>query len=127
MEQYGIWSLLPVAVVILLVFTTRQTAASLIAGSLVGAVMLYGINFVDPWLDVLYGVLGSDLYIWIVLISGFLGSLVALFEASGGIRAFTRLAERWCKNRKSTLFATWLMGFLVFVDDWFSILAIGIA
>lgn len=127
MEQYGIWSLLPVAVVILLVFTTRQTAASLIAGSLVGAVMLYGINFVDPWLDVLYGVLGSDLYIWIVLISGFLGSLVALFEASGGIRAFTRLAERWCKNRKSTLFATWLMGFLVFVDDWFSILAIGSA
>ena len=39
--EYGILSLLPVAVVIVLVFFTKRTAVSLLAGTIVGAVMLY--------------------------------------------------------------------------------------
>lgn len=42
MTDYGILSLLPVAVVIVLVFFTKRTAVSLLVGTLVGAVMLYG-------------------------------------------------------------------------------------
>ena len=62
MENYGILSLLPVAVVILLVFITRRTAASLLAGSVVGAFMLYGKSFAKPLIDVVYGVMGSELW-----------------------------------------------------------------
>ena len=40
MTDYGILSLLPVAVVIVLVFFTKRTAVSLLVGTLVGAVML---------------------------------------------------------------------------------------
>ena len=61
MTDYGILSLLPVAVVIVLVFFTKRTAVSLLVGTLVGAVMLYGTGFAKPWLDVVYGVMGSDL------------------------------------------------------------------
>lgn len=73
-------------------------------------------GFAKPWLDVVYGVMGSDLWIWLVLVCGFFGSLVALFEASGGIQGFTYLAEKLCKGPKRTLFATWLLGIVVFVD-----------
>ena len=52
MTDYGILSLLPVAVVIVLVFFTKRTAVSLLVGTLVGAVMLYGTGFAKPWLDV---------------------------------------------------------------------------
>ena len=45
MENYGVLSLLPVAVVIVLVFLTKRTTVSLLAGTLVGAVMLYGVHF----------------------------------------------------------------------------------
>ena len=55
MENYGILSLLPVAVVIVLVLLTRRTASSLVAGTVVGAVLLYGTGFPKPWLDVVYG------------------------------------------------------------------------
>lgn len=127
MDNYGIWSLLPVAVVLLLVFFTRRTAASLIAGTLVGAVMLYGAGFAKPWLDVVYGVMGSDLWIWLVLVCGFFGSLVALFEASGGIRGFTAIAGKICKGERRTLLASWLLGLVVFVDDWLCILSVGTA
>lgn len=125
--DYGILSLLPVAVVIVLVFFTRRTAVSLLAGTLVGAVMLYGAGFFSPWLDVVYGVMRSDLWIWLVLVCGFFGSLVALFEASGGIHGFTAIAARVCKGPKSTLLAAWILGILIFVDDWLSILSVGAA
>ena len=98
MTDYGILSLLPVAVVIVLVFFTKRTAVSLLVGTLVGAVMLYGTGFAKPWLDVVYGVMGSDLWIWLVLVCGFFGSLVALFEASGGIHGFTAIAAKVCKG-----------------------------
>lgn len=127
MENYGILSLLPVAVVIVLVFFTRRTAVSLLAGTLVGAVMLYGVGFPKPWLDVVYGVMGSDLWIWLVLVCGFFGSLVALFEASGGIHGFTAIAVKICQGERRTLLASWLLGIVTFVDDWLSILSVGTA
>lgn len=127
MQTFGVLSLLPVAVVIVLVFLTRRTAVSLLAGTVVGAVMLYGWGFPKPWLDVVYGVMGSDLWIWLVLVCGFFGSLVALFEASGGIYGFTAIAAKICKGEKRTLFASWLLGVVVFVDDWLSILSVGTA
>ena len=61
MTDYGILSLLPVAVVIVLVFFTKRTAVSLLVGTLVGAVMLYGTGFAKPWLDVVYGQRPLDL------------------------------------------------------------------
>ena len=105
MENYGVLSLLPVAVVIVLVFLTKRTTVSLLAGTLVGAVMLYGVHFAKPWLEVVYGVMGSELWIWLVLVCGFFGSLVALFEASGGIYGFTDIAAKICKGEKRTLLA----------------------
>ena len=127
MEHYGILSLLPIAVVLVLVALTKRTAVSLLAGTLVVAVLLYGAGFPKPWLDVVYGVLGSHLFLWIVLVCGFFGGLVALFEKSGGVRAFTDLAGRVCKGPRSTLAGAWLLGILVFVDDWLSILSVGSA
>ncbi len=127
MESYGILSLLPVAVVIVLVFFTRRTTASLLAGTIVGAVLLYGTGFAKPWLKVVYGVMGSDLWIWLVLVCGFFGSLVALFEASGGIMGFTGIAARFCRGERSTLLGAWLLGVVIFVDDWLSILSVGAA
>lgn len=125
--DYGIFSLLPVAVVIVLVFLTRRTAASLLAGSVVGAVMLYGAGFPKPLLDVVYGVMGSSLWIWVVLVCGFFGSLVALFQASGGIYGFTAIVAKVCTNERRTLIGAWLLGIIVFIDDWLSILTVGAA
>lgn len=127
MENYGVLSLLPVAVVIILFFLTKRTALSLLTGTVVGAILLYGPGFAKPWIDVVYGVMGSDLWIWLVLVCGFFGSLIALFEASGGIWGFTAIASKFCKGERRTLLGAWLLGVVVFVDDWLSILSVGTA
>lgn len=127
MESFGAMSLLPVAVVIILAFITRRTAASLLCGAVVGSVMLYGGKFAKPLLDVVYGVMGSETWIWLVLVCGFFGSLVALFETSGGIYGFTKLASKVCTTEKRTLFGAWLLGVIVFIDDWLCVLSVGAA
>ena len=48
MTDYGILSLLPVAVVIVLVFFTKRTAVSLLVGTLVGACIFKWIYFIHP-------------------------------------------------------------------------------
>ncbi|MDD2483533.1 MAG: Na+/H+ antiporter NhaC family protein [Eubacteriales bacterium] len=127
MEHYGYLSLLPVVVVTVLVLVTKRTTASLLAGTLVGAFILYGKGFAKPWIDVIYGVLGSDLWIWLLLVCGSFGSLVALFEASGGLYGFSTIVAKLCKGTKTTLLATWFFGMVIFIDDWLSILTVGSA
>ena len=59
MGSYGVLSLLPMVVGIALVLVTKRTAASLLAGTVVGAVILHGIDFPKQWLDVVNGPLSS--------------------------------------------------------------------
>ena len=127
MEQYGSLSLLPMAVGIALVLLTKRTAASLLVGTVVGAVILYGPVFPSRWLEVVYGTLGSQLWIWVMLTVGIFGSLVALFEKSGGTHGFTQVASRLCRGERSALLTTWLLSIVVFVDDFLAILSVGAA
>lgn len=127
MDSYGILSLLPMVVGIALVLVTKRTAASLLAGTVVGAVILYGVEFPKHWLDVVYGTLSSQLWIWVMLTVGIFGSLVALFERSGGSRGFTAAAARFCGGPRRSLLMTWLLSIVVFVDDYLAILSVGSA
>lgn len=127
MNSYGILTLLPVAIVILLACITKKTTLSLVTASLVGAVMVFGWSFPKEWISVVYGVIGSDMYIWIVLVCGFFGSLIKLFEKSGSIFGFTDITAKVCRGQKSTLVVSLLLGILMFVDDWLSMLTVGTA
>ena len=125
MEGYGFFSLFPVAVVVLVVLLTRRTALALLTGTVVGAWLLYGTEFPGQWLARVYAVLGSQLGIWVILVGGLFGSLTALLQRSGGLRAFGQLTERICRNQKRTMLLTWLLSAALFIDDWLSILTSG--
>ena len=125
LENYGLLSLLPMAVAITLVLVTKRTATSLLIGTLVGAVLLGGRGFLGRWMEVVYRTLGSELWIWVMLLVGCFGSLVALFEASGGIHGFTKIAVQLCKNERRSLLVTCLLSVVIFVDDYLAILAVG--
>ena len=127
MQTYGLLSLLPMALAIALVLLTKRTALSLLAGTLVGAVILYGADAPGHYMSLVYGTLGSELWIWVLLLVGLFGSLVALFDASGGIQGFTNIAVRFCNSQRRSLLTVWLLSIVVFVDDYLAILAMGAA
>lgn len=53
------------------------------------------------------------------------GSLVAVITAARGTHAIADFLGKVCKSKKSTLLVSWLLGIVIFVDDYLNILTIG--
>ena len=127
MDHFGALSLIPALVVIVTALLTRRTLEPLLLGSIVGFIILEGTGFFYAWLDAVYVVMMDATTAWVILVCGLFGSLVALLEKSGGAKGFSSLASKYLKSRKSSLIGTWILGIIVFIDDYLNALAVGTA
>lgn len=129
-NMYGtFWALIPPVVAIALALITKEAYSSLFIGIVVGA--LFYANFQPVMaLDTLVnlGFIGSLADRWnagIFLFLVILGIMVALINQSGGSAAFGRWAQRNIRSRVGALLATFVLGVLIFVDDYFNCLTVG--
>ena len=121
------WALVPPVVAIVLALITKEAYSSLFIGILVGA--LFQCNFAPvATLDTMINegfvaaIAGNaGIFLFLVL----LGIIVALVNASGGSAAFGRWAEKNIKTRVGAMLATFVLGILIFIDDYFNCLTVG--
>ena len=127
-SMYGtFWALIPPVVAIVLALITKEAFSSLFIGILVGA--LFQCNFAPvATLDTIINdgfvaaiADSAGIFLFLVL----LGIVVALINASGGSAAFGRWAEKNIKTRVGAILATFFLGVLIFVDDYFNCLTVG--
>ncbi|MFT4769214.1 MAG: Na+/H+ antiporter NhaC [Glaciecola sp.] len=123
----GALSLLPTTLVFVLAVWTRRPIESLLCGSLLGLVMLFGTGFVTGMAEASVSVLTDPDVAWVILVCGLMGGLIALLMRSGGTSAFTHFLSDRVGDQRRALFATWLMGIAMFVDDYLNSLAVGAA
>lgn len=125
--EYGILSLLPVLVILVLAVTTKRTLFAMTCGMTVGAVILAGANdgFVNSWFGYLYTSMSSESFQWISLIVGMFGMLIVLFERSNAVTDFGIWAGKFIKSKKSSLLGTFVLGIIIFLDDYLNNLAVG--
>ena len=121
--SYGLIATLIVVAIVVGAITTKKCEAFLIAGSMVGAVVLWKQDFLSKWVSTLEGVMSDEAYV--ILICGLFGSLVALLTASKGSFGFTKIVSKLCNSERKTLFTTFILGILIFVDDYLNVLSIG--
>ena len=114
--SYGLIATLIVVAIVVGAITTKKCEAFLIAGSMVGAVVLWKQDFLSKWVSTLEGVMSDEAYV--ILICGLVGSLVALLTASKGSFGFTKIVSKLCNSERKTLFTTFILGILIFVDDY---------
>ncbi len=123
------WSLVPPIVAIALALITKEVYSSLFCGILMGALLYSGFN-----LELALTTLVQDGFIanlsdsWNVGILMFLvilGIFVVLMNRAGGSAAYGRWARKKIKNREQATLATFLLGVLIFVDDYFNCLTVG--
>ena len=127
-SMYGtFWAMIPPIVAIALALITKQAYASLFLGVVVGALFVCDFAPVATLDTVLnQGLVSSiegnaGIFLFLVL----LGIIVALINASGASAAFGRWAERNIKSRVGAMLATFALGVLIFVDDYFNCLTVG--
>ncbi len=126
--MYGtFWALVPPIVAIVLALITKEAYSSLFIGILVGALFQCGFAPVatldaivnDGMVEAIKG--NAGIFLFLVI----LGAIVALVNASGGSAAFGRWAEKNIKSRVGAMIATFILGILIFIDDYFNCLTVG--
>lgn len=123
LETMGWISIIPVAIAIILAFTTRNTYISLAIACIVGCFMAG--KGVFGFTDLLKTSLGNADFIWVVTINLMVAVMAAYFEKSGAIQGFTAIVDKKNFKRKSIQLITWLLGCLIFFSDSFSPLFVG--
>jgi Na+/H+ antiporter NhaC len=134
--SWGLWSLTPLAVTLVLAFATRSALIAMLIGTFVGTLMLGGIPGVGLN-ELLQGALGNGDFIWIVLIVVLIGVLFEGFREAGVLDVLSDRAagagedttagddaRSRRRGRRRVQLATWGMGLLI-VDDYFSPLMAG--
>ena len=116
--DFGLWTLLPIIVVIVLALLTKRTLEPLIVGTVVAYIIICGWNFPTGWMEAFFKVATDRDHEWVFMVCALFGSLIALLGASHGTLGFSKWLGRLCRGPKSTLLVTWIMGILIFVDDY---------
>lgn len=125
-DKLGAWSLVPALFLVVYIFVTKRILESLILASLMGFIMVSeGGNLLSTFSDSLLGVMMAEDIAWLIIVCGLMGSIISLIERSGGAFAFGEWAATKAKSRKSALMWTWLLGVVIFIDDYLNSLTVG--
>jgi Na+/H+ antiporter NhaC len=133
-QLFGFWTLVPPLVAIILAFISRNVVLSLFLGVFSGAMMLE-----TKGIDIYHGLLGSFQRVsleilgsladsWnagIVLQCLAIGGLIAVVSKMGGTLAVAEALAKKAKGPRSAQFFTWVMGLVIFFDDYANSLTVG--
>ncbi|WP_375057366.1 Na+/H+ antiporter NhaC family protein [Zobellella sp. DQSA1] len=123
-SDYGVLSLLPAALVITMAVLTRKTVESLLAGALLGLLLLDPGDLVSPLADVTLAVMMDETIAWLILVCGMMGGLINLLARGGGVHSFGNFMTRLIKSPRGAMFGTVGLGLVVFIDDYLNSLAV---
>jgi tetracycline resistance efflux pump len=119
--------LLPAVITVCVAVVSRRPIESLLAGILVGLLMLGPTTALDQFSNMLLEVMMSETIAWVIIVCGLMGSLIMLLLRVGSVDAFSEALAAKAKSSKSALMYTWLLGIIVFIDDYLNALAVGAA
>lgn len=123
--DYGLLTLLPPVLAIGMAIITKRTIESLLLGALASYLVVGGItNCLPMTIDALFTTITDYDNAWLLLVCGLFGSLIALLNASKATQVAARFIGKFCKTEKSTLIVSWILGIIIFVDDYMNILTI---
>ncbi len=123
------WSLVPPLVAVVLALLLRQVVLALVAGIWIGAWLVDRGNpfsallrVVDTYLLKAYA--DRD-HLQIIGFTLLIGGMVGIITRAGGLQALIRLFSKWAHTPRRAQFITYLMGWLVFFDDYANSMLVG--
>lgn len=133
-QKFGIFTIIPPLVAIVLAFITKNVVLSLFLGVFSGAFILNltGVNIFGALFQAFLGtvnyMLSSLADSWnagIILQCLTIGGLIALVSKMGGAKAVAESLAKKAKTPRSAQLVTWVMGIFIFFDDYANSLIVG--
>lgn len=125
--ELGILSLLPIAVLFILIFATKRMLLALTAATLTGCILIAGTGFAAEWLAKVQAAFMAGTIGYLCLLLALFGILIALFDASGYVKEFAFWLSKYANTKRKALIVTYILGWLIFVDDYLNNMAISTA
>lgn len=128
-HPYGWLSLAPPLAAIVLAIATRRILLSLLAGIFLGAlIMARG----DAWLALdqmlethLWKTFVDEGKLRVFSFTLLMGAMVGVINRSGGMRGLVVVVTPWAKTRRRGQLSVWILGLLIFFDDYANTLLLG--
>lgn len=128
-HPFGWWSLVPPVAAIVLAIATRRAIVSLLLGVAIGAFILAGGNplvAVPELLEThLWSVLMDDSRMRVFAFTLLMGAMVGVVSRGGGMKGLVEAISPLAKTRRRGQLTTWLLGLVVFFDDYANTLLLG--
>jgi Na+/H+ antiporter NhaC len=125
----GWFSLVPPILAILLALIFRQVIVALFAGIYIGLLFVYDFNFITALLRLidtnLYNALIDPDHAYIILFTLLIGGVVGIISNNGGTAGLANQITKFAKTARTGMIASWLMGIIIFFDDYANSLIIG--
>ena len=121
-------ALLPPLIAIVLALITKEVYMSLFIGILSGSLlytMFHPVQTVTKTFDTIISKLADGWNVGIIIFLVILGIMVSLINKAGGSAAYGEWAAKKIKGRKGASLATFALGAMIFVDDYFNCLTVG--
>jgi tetracycline resistance efflux pump len=125
LETLGIITLLPALVAIVTAVLTHRPIESLLAGVIAGLLLLSPAQTIPNFSEILLAVVMDETVAWVIIVCGLIGSLIVLMMRSGAALAFSHALSSRARSRRGALLSTWLLGVLIFIDDYLNALSVG--
>jgi Na+/H+ antiporter len=126
--EVGFWAVVPPLLTIILAIATKEVLLSLFIGVYTGCMIIAGgspLGAMEKMVQIILGKLTDPWDMEVLMIVIMLGGLIGLLTRSGGSTAFGNLLGRKIKTKKGAQGTTWLIGLLIFFDDYFNALTNG--
>lgn len=125
--------ILPPLLAIILALITKRVGVSLGTGIISGCLIASNFSIINS-AAVAWNQSSSLFYsdnqiqfdnISLILFSTFIGMMVAILSESGSMLAIVSALSKFAKTRQKTQFTVWLMGVIIFFDDYANTLIVG--
>lgn len=125
----GWFSIIPPLLAIALALIIRQVLVSLMAGIFVGAVFIYNYNpflaFLRMADTIVIESLIDEAHMLIIVFTLLIGGAVGIISKNGGTAGIANVITKMANKAKSGMLSGWLMGLVIFFDDYANTLIIG--
>lgn len=129
-------SILPPLIAILFALVFREVFSALFIGLLAGTTIIayyQGSHFVIAIFQGIFMLVDTYLvkalydhdHLSIIVFSMMIGAMVNLITRNGGMKGVVNILSRYATTARSGQFVTWLMGILIFFDDYANTLVVG--
>lgn len=116
--------LIPIILLVIVAFISRNLLFSMICAAFLAVVIECKGTFFTGFIDHIYEVLGNSTLQYILIFAVLAGAMIKLLEKSGAMTGFSKIMNKLANSSKKSMFLTWLLGGIVFIDDYLNALAV---